>query len=193
MDNKMDRSEQFKLFLESLKTDSNTETINTLIEGFTLIESEDKKFEKTISVNFRNSNDSLKLILDLFKSGKSGILLIDPESDNDDVDAVRVRGEAWFGEDRRPIRSYDVNFTESEDEDDKTETCTIKITTDSKNNLDYAVNTFKKLFELIASYGNGGHSYIMKFIPNSNQAKSHVIGWDGDGSDYLDPDSIKIT
>jgi hypothetical protein len=189
----MDKSEQFKLFLESLKTDSNAETINTLIEGFALIESEDKKFEKTISVNFRNSDDSLKLILDLFKSGKHGILLIDPESDNDEVDAVRVRGEAWFGEDRRPIRSYDVKFTESEDEDDKTETCTIKITTDSKNNLDYAVNTFTKLFKLIAGYGNGGHSYVLKFIPNSNQAKSHVIGWDGDGSDFLDPDSIKIT
>ena len=54
-------------------------------------------------------------------------------------------------------------------------------------------DSIKSLLENLGKLGNGGHSFDIRFYPNSIQGKMKRFGWDGDGADRIDTDSIKIT
>ena len=45
-------------------------------------------------------------------------------------------------------------------------------------------NKLKKLLEEIKARGNTGHSFDIVVEPDTKDAKT--IGWDGDGSDYIE-------
>jgi hypothetical protein len=149
-----------------------------------LTESEDDResFTKTVSFEYRNTEGSIDRILELYKAGKKGVMLLDPDGDMDEPVTAFIRSG-----------NYTFSVTDIEDEDSKSsKRCEITTENSSKRWLDAKANSIKDLFEKIAGLGNCGHSYSMKFVPVNNQAKIKEIGWDGDGSDYIDTDSIKI-
>lgn len=179
--------------LESLETESNSSLIDVIRKGYyTIFESDEEKknYEKTISFKFRNSDGSIKRLLDMFKTKKRGILLIDPDGDHKEPIACYLIPE------RKPedykysdYNTYNVSIT---DDEDGKPTCEILVKSSDKERLNKVIENFNKLFNNIGSIGNCGHSYDIKYIPNDSHAKIDYVGWDGDGSDYLDVESIKI-
>lgn len=50
-----------------------------------------------------------------------------------------------------------------------------------------------QILKAIGEHGNAGHSYTVVIDPEADLSdRISKVGWDGDGSDYLDIDSIKI-
>lgn len=186
--------DKFFTFLESLQTETNTSLLNAVKEAYCHIfesDEEEKKHRKVITFKFRNSEDSVKRILDMYKNKKRGVLLLDPDGDlNEPVTAFLIPeckpSDSKYGK----YLTYDVHIYTKEDENLKE--CEIVIESNNKDRLDRAVDTFKKLFKDIGDIGNCGHSYGIKYVPNNNQGKIDTVGWDGDGSDYIDTKTIKV-
>jgi hypothetical protein len=173
----------FKNFLESLKRPNNEVLLEAITKAYSAVhENEEESFAKTVSFEYRNTEGSIDRILELYKAGKKGVMLLDPDGDMDEPVTAFIRSG-----------NYTFSVTDIDDEDSKcSKKCEITTENSSKKWLDAKANSIKDLFEKIAALGNGGHSYSMKFVPVNNQAKIKEIGWDGDGSDYIDTDTIKI-
>ena len=187
--------DKFKPYLESLRTDSNSSVIDVIDKAYYHIfesdEDLEKNHKKVITFNFTNSDNSVNIILDMYKTKKRGVLLLDPDGD------LKEPAVAFLIPECKPQDSkygkyltYDVSIYEKEG--DRLKECEIVIESNDKERLERAVDTLKKLFKDIGDIGNCGHSYEIKYVPNSNQAKIDTVGWDGDGSDYIDTKSIKV-
>ena len=180
--------------LEALKTDNNSALIDVIKQGYNNIfeSDEDKKiYEKTLSFEFVNSDDSIKILLDMFKTKKRGILLIDADGEAKEPVACYLIPERKLEDSKySTFLTYDISIMDKED--DRRKKCEILVKSNNKERLNDAMDNFEKLFKNIGDFGNGGHSYDIKYVPNNNQAKIDTVGWDGDGSDYIDTKSIKI-
>lgn len=186
----------FQRFLESVKTDENAGLIEAIMRGHALIEAEESEepefYEKTVTFDFRNYENAVKQLMDLYQSEHRGILILDPEGDMEEPVTAFVipqRKPGTSGVNRYLM--YDVNITEPDEHRNKT--CTIVIKSNEQERVDKTAKSIKKLFEDIGGLGNCGHYFEIRFVPINNRVKSKSIGWDGDGSDYVDTDSIKIS
>ena len=185
-------------YINSLHTEENKPLIETITKAYRLCfeNEEEKVHEKKLTFKFRNSDDSVKEIFDLFKSGNRGVLLLDPDGDMDEPVAAFVTKEHKpnAGTYTNRFRTYEMTITKDDDEDDdsKMKKCEIVVKSNDKEDAERTINNFKNLFDNIGKIGNSGHSYGIKFVPNNDQAKIQNVGWDGDGSDFIDTKSIKI-
>lgn len=195
----MDKLKLFENFLDSLKGHDDDSLIEAVKKGaqiyFENDGKEEKVHEKTLTFKLRDGEGTVSRILELFKGKQNGTLLLDPEGDLKEPVAALVIKEYQTKPDSysHRYRLYDFEIIDPEDEGDKMKTCKINVKSNKKEDIDRVMNNFKQLFDDIGSLGNGGHSYGIKFVPNSNQAKIREFGWDGDGSDFIDTKSIKIS
>ncbi len=192
----MKKMMKFKNFLESVKTDENAALIEAITQGIALIESEEIDepvfHEKTLTFDFRDYDDAMETLIGLYQDKHHGILILDPEGDMEEPVAAFVIPQRKPGDSGvNRYLTYDVDITEPDE--DRNRQCTVTIKSNEKERVDEVANILKKLIEDVGGLGNCGHSFEIRFIPINNRVKGKSIGWDGDGSDYIDTDSIKIS
>lgn len=122
-------------------------------------------------------------MLDLFKGDKRGILVFDQEEggyDDGKIDAIRV------------LTGLDLSY-EIVSEREMYSTITIRVSprehdsmSDVARRLNRAKTSVSNLLIALGKNGNSGHSFDVRFYPDSLQAKVEQFGWDGDGSDFVD-------
>jgi len=127
----------------------------------------------------------------MFKTKKRGVLLIDADGEEKEPVACYLIPERK-PEDSEYSKSLTYDVSILTDEEDRRKKCEILVKSNDKGRLKDAMDNFERLFKNIGDIGNTGHSYEIKYVPNSNQGKIDTVGWDGDGSDYIDTKSIKI-
>ena len=186
----------FKNFLESVKTDQHSALIEAITQGIALIEAdesgESEFHEKTLSFTFRNYENTMETLIGLYQDKHRGILILDPEADLEEPVTAFVIPQRKPGDSGvNRYLTYDVNITEPDE--GKNRTCTITIKSNEKDTVDKTTDILKKLIEAVARLGNCGHYFEIRFVPINNRVKSTSMGWDGDGSDYIDTDSIQIS
>ena len=172
--------------------DKNNKNENINISSIKIESTNDITYNKTIQVSYDSRENNFKKLIDIFKSKNDGILIIDTDDNSSDINAIRVNKEITKNDGNR-IREYEVSYKNNEDKNNSdNEKCYITVTSNEKDRVDQEINNFKKLFVLIGKIGNAGHSFNIKFIPNSTHADIKNIYWDGDGTDYINIGSIKI-
>jgi len=191
--------EKFINFLNQFHTEENNPVIESIIAGYkACFESDEKEetcHEKKLTFKFRDGEHTVDQLLALFKNKQKGILILDPEGDMDIPATAFVIPEFKSKPDsyKNRFRTYEFSQYENDDEKSNMKKCEIIVKSEEKEKVDRAIDNFKQLFDEMGSIGNCGHSFSIKFVPNNNQAKIREFGWDGDGADYIDTKSIKIS
>lgn len=185
----MHKSTKFLNFLESLANPDNLSVINKIEYAFLMLteaENSSSEYNKLVSLSDYTSlvtftgNDAYNTISDLvnlYKDKKLGNLIIDDEAEEPTMVSVH---------------NYHNNVEITSGDYEGKKAYSVKITGDDDKSVDKVANAIAKLMYSLGSHGNGGHSYGIKFVPNSPQAKIKTFGWDGDGSDRIDIDGIEI-
>lgn len=176
----MNKKDKFLGFLANLNAPSTlTESIR---EAFLLLESEDEKFECRIEFTGNDSNGSLEDIIQVYNGNQSGIFVLDQEGDAL-PSVMAVYSSNPVGGNRSHSMEYDISADGI---------YSIILRASDKERFEAMRDSIKSLLENLGKLGNGGHSFDIRFYPNNIQAKMKRFGWDGDGSDRIDIDSIKI-
>ena len=179
----MNKQEKFLNFLQNLNNTSNTALIESISTAFLLLESaENETHECKIEFTCSNREGSLEKILDVYNGDQSGILVLDQE-ECDIPPVTHVYNSNPVGGNRTSSIEYDISADGIS---------TIIVRASDKDRLENTRDSIKTLLQNLGELGNGGHSYDIRFYPNNTQAKMKRFGWDGDGSDRIDLDSIKV-
>lgn len=177
----MNQKDKFLGFLD--KVPAPATLVESIREAFLLLESEDEKYECKIEFTASDRDGSLIKLLEMYNGNLSGVFIMDQE--NAPVPpTMSVLNSNPKGGNRTHSIEYDISADG---------TSSIIIRASDKGRLESVRDSIKSLLQNLGDLGNGGHSFEIRFYPNSPQGKMKIFGWDGDGADRIDTDSIKIT
>ena len=179
-------------FLAKFKDSSNSPLIESIESGYKLLYESSNTDSGKISVECRDSNGTLNDLLKLYKESKvSGTFILDPESHK--PTAIHLQRISKNNPSANISHSIDIEKIENVHKDDtKRIKYEITITATSSDRCNSVIESLKELFTELGKYGNGGHTYDIQFVPHS-QGKMKMFCWDGDGSDFIDIDSITVS
>lgn len=140
-----------------------------------IFESDDVK-TRILAIKCRDRDNHLRTILDFVASNTlSGNFIVDPESEKPTlIRMLAVRDSEKITVDKNEVDGdvvFNVSVTSTNDE---------------------RIEMIKTLVRTFGEYGNCGHSFGSQFIP-LGRCKPRQFCWDGDGADYIDTKSLKIT
>lgn len=177
----MNQKDKFLGFLDKVTT--STTLVESIREAFLLLESEDEKYECKIEFNASDREGSLQKLLEMYNGTIAGIFVLDQENSPVPPTVAISNSNPPHGN-----RTHRIEYDISADG-----TSSIIIRASDKYRLEKVRDSIKSLLEYLGKLGNGGHSFEIRFYPNSTHGKMKMFGWDGDGADRIDIDSIKIT
>jgi hypothetical protein len=142
--------------------------------------------EKKMELKMRtNSVGPVHEILGIFCNFEgSGAFIVDMES------SCNWEHPAAFS---KPSGKIPLAMSEEEDKKGKILTITAPGKKGSSGSEEFVMDTLKELFETVATVGNTGHSFNITFVPVDAEESHRTIFWDGDGSDFLDQKSVKLS
>lgn len=139
-------------------------------------------FTALVTFEGNDGYDQIKEIINLYSKGVDGIIVLDMDAIGYDDYVPTVYG----------VRSRGCKISYSRGELEDRFGYSIKIEGESDEKVSSVSKNIASLLHDIGSIGNGGHSYAVSFIPKSSNAKIRHFGWDGDGSDRIDLDTLQI-
>jgi hypothetical protein len=177
----MNQKDKFLGFLGAI--DAPVTLIESIRDAFLLLESEDQKYECRIEFKASDRDRSLEKMLEVYNGNTSGIFVLDQEGDSIPP-VMSVYSSNPVGGNRTHNIEYDITADGIS---------SIILRASDNGRFEAMRDSIKSLLENLGKLGNGGHSFDIRFYPNSLHGKMKRFGWDGDGADRIDTDSIKIT
>jgi hypothetical protein len=132
----------------------------------------------TCEVSFKGTGgEPLDKLVDIISSGKEGVLLFDLDNGNGQLpEAI-------------PVSKRTVQIEKDEAPDG---VITLVITGNGSYTTEFTTFCLARSLFNLGAIGNPGHSFEVDFFPMNPQGKRESFGWDGDGSDSIKMDSIKV-
>lgn len=178
----MNQKDKFLGFLD--KVTAPATLVESIREAFLLLESEEENYECKIEFKGKDSNGTLNELIQLYNGDQSGVIVLDQEDATIPPTMSVLRGPSSASGNRH----HSIEFDETADGE-----FAIVIRASDDYRLERARDSIKALLQGLGDLGNCGHTFDIRFYPNSPQAKKKMFQWDGDGADRIDTDSIKIT
>jgi hypothetical protein len=155
---------------------ASSDLVNMAVMAYLKKASEGDNFTCEVSFKGNDSYKSFETLIKIFSAGKEGVLVFDLDSYSGITEAI-------------PISRIGVTIEKDEAADG---VITFVLSSPNNHLLKNATFRLASSLRLLGQHGNGGHSYEVYFFPTHPAAKREVFGWDGDGSDRIDLDSITV-
>lgn len=145
-----------------------------------LFESSDKIYEYQLTFSGSDRDNRISKLINFIKKGKKGILVFDEIGEKPNIIALKkIDFDTQY---------FSITYNYSEIKQKINGTINIK-TSDNYIGKSLIAN-LKQALIYLGQLGNPGHSFSVTFYSPIG-LKTNVLGWDGDGNDLINLNTIK--